>query len=259
MLVPYSRAFKIPRRSNRRNIECTRDSPFCQDGGMVDLLVVVPHPDDESFGSGGALLLAKRAGLRTGILTLTRGEAGRTLGLCPREALGQVRTEELRKAAAILEVDHLEVLDFPNGLPQGAEGEGRGQARGPGLLEHPEAEAAIRERLLRLRPRFVLTFPPDGLNGHPDHVAASRYATRAAEGLAQVVYFVRPEGPWPVTHRLRLPEWALVRKLQALAQHRTQALSVLGFMERYPERLWVESFYVVGKSPAEGMREEPWW
>ncbi|MFX5108402.1 PIG-L family deacetylase, partial [Acinetobacter baumannii] len=46
---------------------------------MLDLLVVVPHPDDESFGAGGALLLAKRAGLRTGILTLTRGEAGRTL------------------------------------------------------------------------------------------------------------------------------------------------------------------------------------
>lgn len=203
--------------------------------------------------------MAKRAGLRTGVLTLTRGEAGRTLGLCPEEALGQVRTEELRRAAALLEVDHLEVLDFPNGLPQEAEGEGRGKATGQGLLEHPEAEAAIRERLLRLRPRFVLTFPPDGLNGHPDHVAASRYATQAAEGLAQVVYPVRPEGPWPVTHRLRLPEWALARKLQALAQHRTQALSVLSFMEKYPERLWTETFYLPGVNPTGGVEEGPWW
>ena len=32
----------------------------------MDLLVVVPHPDDESFGAGGALLLAKEAGLKTG-------------------------------------------------------------------------------------------------------------------------------------------------------------------------------------------------
>lgn len=52
MLVPYSRAFKIPRRSNRRNIECTREALFCQDRGMVDLLLVVPHPDDESFLGG---------------------------------------------------------------------------------------------------------------------------------------------------------------------------------------------------------------
>ncbi|MGC8967864.1 MAG: PIG-L deacetylase family protein, partial [Thermus sp.] len=87
-------------------------------------------------------------------------------------------------------------------------------------------------------------------------VAASRYAKEAAEGLAQVVYFVRPQGPLPATHRLRLPEWALARKLRALAQHRTQALSVLDFMERYPERLWTETFHLPG---AEGVREGPWW
>ncbi|GLV48684.1 PIG-L domain-containing protein [Thermus sp. LT1-2-5] len=223
---------------------------------MLDLLVVVPHPDDEGFGAGGALLLAKARGLRTGILTLTQGEAGRTLGLCPPEELGRVRTEELRRAAEILRVDFLEVLSFPNGLPQEAEGGERGKATGEGLLDHPEAEAAIRERLLALRPRYVVTFPPNGLNGHPDHVAASRYAQGAAEGLAQVVYMVRPEGPYPVTHRLRLPEWALKEKLKALAQHKTQALSVLAFLERYPERLWTETFHVVGR---EGVVEGPWW
>ncbi|WP_243091353.1 PIG-L deacetylase family protein [Thermus neutrinimicus] len=229
---------------------------------MLDLLVMVPHPDDESFGAGGVLLLAKKAGLRTGILTLTRGEAGRTLGLCPPEELPRVRTQELERAAGILEVDFLEVLSFPNALPQAVSSEHRaaedprGLASGKGLLDHPEAEAAIRERLLAQRPRYVLTFPPDGINGHPDHVAASRYATRAAEGLAQVVYFVRPEGSWPVTHRLHLPEWALARKLKALAQHRTQALSLLDFMERYPERLWTETYHLPG---ARGTQEGPWW
>ncbi|WP_093007635.1 PIG-L deacetylase family protein [Thermus arciformis] len=222
----------------------------------MDLLVVVPHPDDESFGAGGALLLAKEAGLRTGVLTLTRGEAGRTLGLCPPEALPEVRLQELRRAAEILGVDYLEALSFPNALPQEGVEAPRGAATGRGLSDHPEAEGAIRERLLALRPRFVLTFPPDGINGHPDHVAASRYALKAAQGLAQVVYFVRPEGPLPVTHRLRLPEWALARKLQALAQHKTQALSVLAFMERHPQRLWTETFHLLGAS---GLREGPWW
>ena len=221
----------------------------------MDLLVVVPNPDDESFGAGGALLLAKEAGLKTGVLTLTRGEAGRTLGLCPPEELPQVRVEELKRAAAVLQVDYLEVLDYPNALPEGAQGE-RGPATGRGLADHPEAVEAIRTRLLRLRPRFVLTFPPDGINGHPDHVAASRYAREAAQGLAQVVYLVRPDGPWPVTHRLRLPERVLARKLQAIAQHKTQALSVLKFLEMFPERLWTETFHLPGAS---GLREGPWW
>ena len=223
---------------------------------MVDLLVVVPHPDDETFGAGGALLLAKAEGLRTGILTLTRGEAGRTLGLCAPEELPEVRLEELKRAAEVLGVDHLEALSFPNALPEGAEAAPRGKATGEGLAQHPEAKEAIRERLVRLRPRFVLTFPPDGINGHPDHVATSRYVAEAAAGLAQPVYFVRPEGPYPITHRLRLPEWALKRKLQALAQHKTQALSILAFMERHPEGLWTETFHLPG---SQGEKEEPWW
>ena len=123
-------------------------------------------------------------------------------------------------------------------------------------MTREEVLEAIRTRLLHLRPRFVLTFPPDGINGHPDHVAASRYAREAAQGLAQVVYLVRPDGPWPVTHRLRLPERVLARKLQAIAQHKTQALSVLKFLEMFPERLWTETFHLLGAS---GLREGPWW
>ncbi|WP_337844116.1 PIG-L family deacetylase [Thermus sp.] len=221
----------------------------------MDLLVVVPHPDDETFGAGGALLLAKAEGLKTGVIALTRGEAGRTLGLCPPERLGEVRSEELRRAAEVLQVDHLEVFSFPNGLPPEVGAEERGVGEGRGLEAHPEAVAVLRARFQALRPRFVLTFPPDGINGHPDHVAASRYVREAAEGF-RLVHFVRPEGPWPVTHRLRLPEWALSRKLKALAQHKTQALSVLSFMEKHPERLWTETFWVVGE---EGLKEGPWW
>ncbi len=214
---------------------------------MLDLLVVVPHPDDEVFGAGGLLVLAKRDGLRTGVLTLTRGEAGRTLGLCPQEELPQRRVEELTRSAEVLGVDHLEVLSFPNGLPQEPDALPRGPFSGKGLREHPEAETAIRERLLAWRPRYVVTFPPDGINGHPDHVACSRYTTRATQGLARLFYYAPPQGSLPVTHRLRLDEEALARKLRAMAQYKTQALSVLAFIERAPERLWTETFHEVGK------------
>lgn len=223
---------------------------------MLDLLVVVPHPDDEVFGAGGLLVLARRDGLKTGILTLTQGEAGRTLGLCSREELPQRRVEELRRSAEILEVDHLEVLSFPNGLPQEKDGLPRGPFSGKGLLDHPEAEEAIRKRLLSWRPRYVVTFPPDGVNGHPDHVACSRYTTQAASGLARLFYYAPPQGSLPITHRLRLDEEALGRKLRAMAQYKTQALSVLAFMERSPKRLWIETFHEVGRR---GRWEGKWW
>ena len=45
-------------------------------------------------------------------------------------------------------------------------------------------------------------------------------------------------------------------KHQAIAQHKTQALSVLKFLEMFPERLWTETFHLLGAS---GLREGPWW
>ena len=40
------------------------------------LMVVVAHPDDESFGCGSTLLHAAAAGARTAVVCATRGEAG---------------------------------------------------------------------------------------------------------------------------------------------------------------------------------------
>ena len=40
------------------------------------LAAVLAHPDDESFGCGGALALAHDAGATTRLLVVTRGEAG---------------------------------------------------------------------------------------------------------------------------------------------------------------------------------------
>ena len=47
---------------------------------MLDLLVIVAHPDDESYGVGGTLAEYASAGRRTGLITLTRGGNGRTSG-----------------------------------------------------------------------------------------------------------------------------------------------------------------------------------
>ncbi|MGQ9754178.1 MAG: hypothetical protein ACUVQD_05960 [Thermaceae bacterium] len=58
------------------------------------------------------------------------------------------------------------------------------------------------------------------------------------------------------THRLRLNEKILGLKIKAVAQYKTQALSLLSFMERSPERLWTETFHEIGQK---GVWEGRWW
>ncbi len=79
----------------------------------VTVLHVTAHPDDED----GALLawLSRGQGVRTGLLTLTRGEGGANL-IGPElfDALGIVRTEELLAAGRYYGVDQFftRVVDF---------------------------------------------------------------------------------------------------------------------------------------------------
>ena len=42
----------------------------------IDLLVIAAHPDDAELTSGGTLLRMASEGYATGVLDLTRGEAG---------------------------------------------------------------------------------------------------------------------------------------------------------------------------------------
>ncbi|GEM86239.1 PIG-L deacetylase family protein [Meiothermus granaticius] len=225
----------------------------------MDLLVIVPHPDDEVFGAGGTLLQYAERGLETGLITLTHGEAGRTLGLCPPEHLGELRAQELRRAAEILKIGYFELMDFPNARPNGAvEGEARGVgfARSTGVADHPEIVDLLMWRLELLRPRAIITFGPNGSNRHPDHVATHRFVTRAVANSGQriaVFYYAPPqplpefiEGWLPPTHMRRIPMETLLQKLRAMAQHRTQALSVLQFMDRFAPRLALESFHLAG-------------
>ncbi|MGH8977796.1 MAG: PIG-L deacetylase family protein, partial [Acidimicrobiia bacterium] len=73
------------------------------------LLVVVAHPDDESFGCGSILAHAAATGYETAVLCATRGEAGESR--VPTDDLAAVREAELRNAARILGVGTVRVLD----------------------------------------------------------------------------------------------------------------------------------------------------
>src|SRR5438105_9241563 len=89
----------------------------------LSLLAVEPHPDDESIGMGGTLARYATEGVRTTLVTATRGEVGEILDkdLDPKEAaprLATIREGELRNAVKILGVNELVFLGYEDsGMP----------------------------------------------------------------------------------------------------------------------------------------------
>ena len=136
------------------------------------LVVVVAHPDDETFGCGSVLLHAAAAGWETHVVCATRGEAGE--GGDPVE-LGTVREAELREAATRLGVSRVEVLGYADSGMQGP-------APAATLVGAPldEVVADVLAALRRVRPTVLVTL--DATDGHRDHVRIRDAALRAAEG-----------------------------------------------------------------------------
>ena len=148
----------------------------------LTLMAVHAHPDDECMGTGGALARYSEEGLRTILVTATRGEEGEVVApdMNPDEVrpkLGDVRLEELRNSCDTLGVGENYVLGYRDS----------GMAGDP-ANQHPEcfAQADLHDAAGRLvalmrqtRPHVVTCYNEYGGYGHPDHIQVNR-ATVAA-------------------------------------------------------------------------------
>ena len=138
------------------------------------LLCVLAHPDDESIGTGGTLAHYAQEGVATYLLTATRGERGwqgEPAANPGMKALGQLRENELQKAAHVLGLREVRFLDYCDGdLDQ---------------ADPDEVIAAIAKAIREIRPHVVITFGPEGTTGHPDHIAISQFTTAAVMRAAQ--------------------------------------------------------------------------
>lgn len=145
------------------------------------LLVVLPHPDDESFAAGGTIALHARAGVPVTYLCGTYGDMGRNMGMpffANRETLRDVREHELQEACRIL----------------GAEPRFMGLRDKTVEFEDPDELAGrIRSVIGESSADLVVSFYP-GHAVHPDHDAMGAAALRAVAGV-------------PATRRPRL--WAV--------------------------------------------------
>lgn len=154
----------------------------------LKLMCVLAHPDDESLATGGILAKYAAIGVQTYLIMATRGERGWTGPAAdypgPRP-LGQLREAELRAAAQVLGLREVLYLDYQDGELDRA--------------DHFEAVAKIVAQLRRVRPDVVVTFDPNGMYGHPDHIAISQLATTAVVAAADPSYH-EPAGGLP--HRV---------------------------------------------------------
>ena len=155
------------------------------------LLGVFAHPDDESLACGGLLARCVAAGAVVTLLCLTRGEGGP--GIDPeadgdeaaaRRRLGQQRTRELDAAAGVLGVSDLRVLDYADGMLP--------------WTDAAALEADIQRAVERLRPDVIVTFGPDGLYWHADHISVYERTTAVVaamgEGAPALYYVTMPPG-----------------------------------------------------------------
>jgi LmbE family N-acetylglucosaminyl deacetylase len=134
------------------------------------LVAVFAHPDDDAYGIAGTVALhADDPRFRFVLVLATDGEGGDIREGFPatRETLGKVRRAEDEAAWRALGrmPDRYEWLGYPDG----------------GLSDVPFGELVdrIAAILAEERPDVVATFGPDGIFGHPDHVAIGA-ATDAA-------------------------------------------------------------------------------
>lgn len=144
------------------------------------LLAVLAHPDDESLGLGGVLAKYAAEGVAVSLVTATRGEGGRYHAHRdgpehpgPRR-LGEIREAELRAAADVLGVGDVSILGYPDG--------------GLDRVDAREVLSVLVRQIRRVRPQVVITFPPDGAYGHPDHIAICQFATAAVVGAADPAF-----------------------------------------------------------------------
>ena len=143
------------------------------------LLVCFAHPDDEAFPVGGALAAHASRGVDTRLITATSGEEGeiRQEGAATRETLGAVRRVELSCAVRALGLAGHQVLRYRDSGMAGSEANAH-----PLAFVNADGREVVEqlvEEMRRFRPQVVLTFGPDGLYGHPDHIAICHHATEA--------------------------------------------------------------------------------
>jgi len=164
------------------------------------LMAVHAHPDDECMSTGGVLVRYVRAGVRTVLVTATRGEEGEVVDpeMNPAEVkpkLGDVRTAELECACKHLEVEKLHILGYRDSGMVGWDTNNHPECLAQADLH--EATGRLVHLIRELRPHVITCYDEDGGYGHPDHIQVHRMTVAAFHAAGEASQYPEPGlAPW---------------------------------------------------------------
>ena len=121
------------------------------------LLVIFPHPDDETVMTTGLIQRALKRNWNVKVVCLTAGEAGQIHTNGNGKSLINIRKSEMTKAIQVLGVDDFKVCDFPDG----------------NIKTTKAWKKYLFKKLRWDEYGLVVTYDHSGVTGHPDHIALS--------------------------------------------------------------------------------------
>lgn len=172
----------------------------------MKVLVIAPHPDDESIGCGGTVALHTQRGDTVSVLFLTSGELG--LKQFPRDKAWKTRETEARAACKVLGVDQFQFLRLPDWT-----------------LGDDIASVAIKVAPLLKQIAPELIYVPHPNEWHPDHKASLPVLRAALQSSRITEATLRGYEVWtPIAEYQHVENITktMPKKLRAVRKHTSQ-------------------------------------
>jgi LmbE family N-acetylglucosaminyl deacetylase len=186
-----------------------------------NVLVLAPHPDDETFGCGGTIRMLTSSEVAVDVAFMTRGEQGNQLGREPsaeeRRTLAEIREREARAACEILGVRQPFFLE----------------GNDTRLNTQPQLAGRIAELLAA--EGYQRVFCPWPQDAHEDHQATFSLLCQALRiSTSQTASHFWLYEVWkPLTANTFVPiDHTIDGKRQAMAQYKSQ-LAQLNYSEAF--------------------------
>ncbi|TPG09648.1 PIG-L family deacetylase [Sphingomonas oligophenolica] len=176
------------------------------------LLVIAPHPDDETIGAYALITRMRRRGVKVRILVVTDGGASHTASpTWPRHRLIRERQQETFRAVRQLGIFRGAVTFL--GLPDGR------------LVQETRSANRLIAGAIRHAPKPLLVVAPACSDDHPDHrVVATAVGGARQARVRRLAYSVWPAGA-AIRHAgaVTLSAQERLAKRHAIRSYRTQA------------------------------------
>ncbi|MGM8212573.1 bacillithiol biosynthesis deacetylase BshB2 [Virgibacillus sp. W0430] len=198
------------------------------------VVVIYPHPDDESFGAAGTIINFRKQDVPVTYLCGTLGEMGRNMGspvFANRETLSKIREKELIAACEMLDID-FRLLGYRDKTIE--------------FEDKQKVAQHIKEVLEEIDPSLVITHYP-GHGVHPDHNALGEATIEAVRLMEEekrpIVWaaaitnnFEEVLGNPDIIHDVTP---VFDQKMEAILTHKSQAEGMLKRFEDQPQEMAV--------------------